>query len=67
MVYYFNKHKTLHLYFSSKKKKKRLHLICTVVKGGKKKTHSFHKSLSQTTLAAMTLEDNFQLSSPLLF
>ena len=66
MVYYFNKHKKLHSYVSSKKKK-RLHLICTVVKGEKKNTHSFHKSLSQTTLAVMTLEDNFQLSSPLLF
>lgn len=65
MVYYFNEHKKLHSYVSSKKK--RLHLICTVVKGEKKKPHSFHKSLSQTTLAVMTLEDNFQLSSPLLF
>ena len=45
MVYYFNKHKTLHSYFSSKKKK-RLHLICTVVKGGKKKNTFF----SQITL-----------------
>lgn len=44
MVYYFNKHKKLHSYVSSKKK--RLHLICTVVKGEKKTTF-----FSQITLA----------------
>lgn len=65
MVYYFNKHKKLHSYVSSKKKKAPLDMYSS--EGGKKKPHSFHKSLSQTTLAVMTLEDNFQLSSPLLF
>ena len=64
MVYYFNKHKKMHSYFGSKKKKAPFEMYSS--EGGKK-THSFHKSLSQTTLAAMTLEDNFQLSSPFLF
>lgn len=52
MVYYFNKHKKLHSYFSSKKKKKKAPFDMYSSEGRKKEKHILftnhsHKSLWQ--------------------